>query len=127
MPQTADGFIGMVTNTQIANAGIVKLDANMQEQFRVSGFYSTGGDVIVHNGRTYFAYTTHNNNNSYMRICDITDGQQASYAASLFNRVMEVEGGNGNATMDAAFGIVDGKLHVAFCCSNLGLYMYCLE
>lgn len=127
MPQPADGFIGMVTNTQIANAGIVKLDANMQEQFRVSGFYSTGGDVIVHNGRTYFAYTTHNNNNSYMRICDITDGQQASYAAPLFNRVMEVEGGNGNATMDAAFGIVDGKLHVAFCCTNLGLYMYCLE
>lgn len=127
MPSAADGFVGMVTNTKLADAGVVKLDRNMQETFRVSGFYASDGDVISYNGRTYLAYATHNNNKSIMRLCDVTDGQQASYATPIFERVMEEEGANGNATMDAAFGVVDGKLHVAFCCSNLGLYMYAFD
>lgn len=124
MSASADGFIGMVTNAQLANAGVVKFDRNMQESFRVSGFYATDGDVITYKGRTYLAYVRHNNNVARMIICDVTDGQASSYSTPLFDRTMEVEGSNGNATMDAKFGVVGGKLHVAFCCSNLALYMY---
>ncbi len=32
---------------------------------------------------------------------------------------MKVEGGNDNATMDADMVVIDGKLYVAFACTNL--------
>ena len=57
-------------------------------------------------------------------MCDITDGSKEAYSAPIFEQVMELTGANGNATMDADMTIIDGKLHVAFACTNLGLYMY---
>ena len=124
MPQGVEGYLGMVTNNSVDNAGVVRLDGNMQEMFRVPGFYCTDGKVIKHNGRVYLAYTAHSNSKGIMRVCDITDGSKEAYSTPIFNQVMELTGANGNATMDADMAIIDGKLHVAFACTNLGLYMY---
>ena len=54
---------------------------------------------MSYNGRDYLAFVSHNNNKGTMWICDITDGQLDSYKHPIFKRVMEVTGGNGNATM----------------------------
>lgn len=124
MPQGLEGYLGMVTNNSVDNAGVVRLDANLQEMFRVPGFYCTDGKVIKHNGRVYLAYTAHSNSKGIMRVCDITDGSKEAYSTPIFEQVMELTGANGNATMDADMTIIDGKLHVAFACTNLGLYMY---
>lgn len=124
MPAGVDGYLGMVTNNSVENAGVIRLSGTLTESFRASGFYATDGKVIKHNGRVYLAYTAHSNNKGIMRICDITEDQKESYAAPIFEQVMEVEGANGNATMDAELAVIDGKLCVAFACTNLGLYVY---
>ncbi|MBQ8502035.1 MAG: hypothetical protein IJ494_07055 [Bacteroides sp.] len=126
MPDS-DNFLGFVTNNSLENAGVVGLSKTMSETFRYSGFYATDGKVIKYNGRTYLAYTAHNNNKATMCLCDITDGQLTSYQNPIFKKVMKVEGGNGNATMDADFTVIDGKLHVAFSCTNIALYVYAFD
>lgn len=124
MPSGIEGYLGMVTNNAVDNAGVVRIDGNMQEMFRVGGFYCTDGKVIKHNGRTYLAYTAHSNSKGIMRLCDITDGSKEAYSTPIFEQVMATQGANGNATMDADLTIIDGKLYAAFACTNLGLYMY---
>lgn len=59
-----------------------------------------------------------------MWICDITGGHKEAYENPIFKKNMEVTGANGNLTTDADFTIIDGKLYVAFACTNLGLYLY---
>ena len=124
MPSGIDGYLGMVTNNTVDNAGVVRIDGNMQEMFRVGGFYCTDGKVIKYNGRTYLAYTAHSNSKGIMRLCDITDGSKEAYSTPIFEHVMATQGANGNATMDADLTIIDGKLYAAFACTNLGLYLY---
>lgn len=127
MPAGTDGYIGFVTNTQLDNAGIVCLSNTMGETQRISGFYATDGKVIRYKNRLYLAYVAHSNSKGIMRICDITDGQKASFQNPVFEQVMEETGANANGTMDADFAVVDGKLHVAFVCTNLGFYLYMFD
>lgn len=124
MPKGKSGFIGFVTNNQMDNAGVVCLNDMMSETQRFSGISPTDGKTISFGGRDYLAFVSHNNNKGTMWICDITDGQLASYKNPIFKREMAVTGANGNATMDADMIVIDGKLYVAFACTNLGLYLY---
>lgn len=124
VPDGKKGYIGFVTNSDLENAGIVCLDEMMSKTLSVNGISVTDGKTISFNGRDYLAYVSHNDYKGTMCICDITDGQQTSYANPIFKQVMEVSGDNGNATMDADMVVLDGKLYVAFACTNLGLYLY---
>lgn len=128
MPIGTKGFIGFATanNPDFAN-GIICFDENMNETQKLTGIVATDGKTIKHNNRLYLAYTAHANSKGVMRICDITDGSIDSYKNPIFNQTMELIGANGNATTDADFAIIDGKLHVAFICTNIGVHAYCLE
>lgn len=129
MPVGVDGYIGFVTNTKIDDAGVICLSNTMSETQRVSGFYATDGKTIRYKDHIYLAYVAYNSTASkgYMRICDITDGQKSSYQNPIFEQVMEEKGANANGTMDADFTVIDGKLHAAFACTNLGLYLYIFD
>ena len=83
---------------------------------------------IAHNHRIYMAYTVIvGNNKPTMRICDITDGTEASYKQPILNIPMKDQAANGNATTDSGFRVIDGKLYVAFSSTNSDLYLYKLE
>lgn len=124
MPAGKSGYLGFAATAQMANSGVICLSDMMSETQRFSGMSTTDGKAISYNGRDYLAFVSHNNNKGTMWICDITDGQLDSYKHPIFKRVMEVTGGNGNATMDADMIVIGGKLYVAFACTNLGLYLY---
>lgn len=128
MPIGTKGFIGFATTngTEFPN-GIVCFDENMNETQKLTGMVVTDGKTIKYNNRLYLAYTAHANSKGVMRICDITDGSIDSYKNPIFNQTMEVTGANANATTDADFAVIDGKLHVAFVCTNIGVHAYCLE
>ena len=129
MPTGVDGYIGFVTNSKIENAGVICLSNTMSETQKITGFYATDGKTIRYKGHVYLAYVAYNSSTSkgYMRICDITDGQKSSYQNPIFEQEMEEKGANANGTMDADFAIIDGKLHAAFACTNLGLYLYIFD
>jgi hypothetical protein len=128
MPAGMNGFTGFATanNTGFAN-GIVCFDETMSETQKSIGTVVTDGKTIKHKNRIYLAYTAHSNNKGIMRICDITDGTLDAYKTPIFNQTMSTSAGNTNATMDADLSVIGGKLHVAFACTNIGLYLYCLE
>lgn len=128
MPAGMKGFTGLATanNTGFAN-GIICFDETMNETQKLTGTVVTDGKTIKHKGRIYLAYTAHSNNKGIMRICDITDGSLDAYKNPIFNQTMSVSAGNTNATMDADLSVIGGKLHAAFACTNIGLYVYCLE
>lgn len=124
-PPATGGFIGFATtNNADFKSGLLGLSREMTETFKQAGPAATDGQILAFNGRIYLAYTTHNGEQSEMIVCDITDGQPASYEHPIFRRAMESAGGNANATMDAALQVIDGKLYAAFACTNLGLYVY---
>ena len=127
MPAGKNGYLGFAATSQMDNSGVVCMSDMMSETQRFSGMSTTDGKTISHNGRDYLAFVSHNNDKGTMWICDITDGQLASYEHPIFKRVMDVTGANGNATMDADMIVIDGKLYVAFACTNLGLYLYEFE
>ena len=129
MPTGVDGYIGFVTNSKIENAGVICLSNTMSETQKITGFYATDGKTIRYKDHVYLAYVAYNSSTSkgYMRICDITDGQKSSYQNPIFEQEMEEKGANANGTMDADFAIIDGKLHAAFACTNLGLYLYIFD
>lgn len=128
MPIGMTGYLGFATtNNSAFSNGIVCLDANMGETQKLTGMVTTDGKVIKYKERVFLAYTAHSNNKGIMRICDITDGQLDSYKNPVFEQVMEETGGNTNATMDADFTIIDGKLYAAFACTNIGLSLYCFD
>lgn len=128
MPIGMTGFIGFATtNNSAFPNGIVCLDANMVETQKLTGMITTDGKVIKYKERIFLAYTAHSNSKGVMRICDITDGQLDSYKNPIFEQLMEETGSNGNATMDADFTVIDGKLYAAFACTNIGLYLYCFD
>jgi hypothetical protein len=72
------GFI--LASASSALNGLIYLNANFQEQFRITGTPCTDCDVVKYSGRIYLAYTAHSGSVATMRICDITDGLEASSA-----------------------------------------------
>ncbi|MDR1624365.1 MAG: hypothetical protein LBS04_05265 [Tannerellaceae bacterium] len=128
MPAGIKGFTGLATanNSGFSN-GIVCFDETMSETQKLTDMVVTDGKTIKHKDRIYLAYTAHSNSKGIMRICDITDGTLESYKTPIFNQAMSVTAGNTNATVDADLSVIEGKLHVAFACTNVGLYLYCLE
>lgn len=125
LPPATGGFIGFATtNNADFGSGLIGLGPKMTETFKQTGRTVTDGSVRICNGRTYLAYTAHDGEKAEMFLYDITDGQPASYRHPVFRRTMESSGGNGNATMDAALTVIDGKMYAAFACTNIGLYLY---
>ncbi|WP_334155808.1 hypothetical protein [Phocaeicola coprocola] len=124
MPASQKGYLGFVTNATMDKSGVVCMSDMMSETQRISGFSVTDGKTISYKGRDYLAFVSHNNSKGTMWICDITGGQKEAYENPIFKKNMEVTGANGNLTTDADFTIIDGKLYVAFACTNLGLYLY---
>lgn len=129
MPIGIDGYLGMATtNNSAFNNGILCLSKTMGETQKLTGFVTTDGKTIKYKDRIYLAFTVYaNNTTGIMRICDITDGQLASYKTPIFDQKMEETGVNGNATTDADMTIIDGKLYVTFASTSHGLYLYCLD
>ncbi len=108
--------------------GIIVTDSRLNEQFRVTGMTMTDIAVTEHNGRTYIAYTVIiGGNRPTMRICDVTDGQKSSYEHPIMSIEMKDHASNGNATTDAAFKVIGGKLYAAFSSTNADLYLLKLE
>lgn len=129
MPFGTDGFVGFATtaNTIFGN-GIMAMNSTMGELQKLSGIVITDGRIMKYKNRIYLAYTAQlNTNKAEMCICDITDGQLSSYQKPIFDKIMLENGANGNATVDADFSVINGKLYAVFTSSNVGLYLYCLE
>jgi hypothetical protein len=115
------GFI--LASASSALNGLIYLNANFQEQFRITGTPCTDCDVVKYSGRIYLAYTAHSGSVATMRICDITDGLEASLQNPIFSMTMKDEATNANVTTDAAFRLIGGKLYVAFTSTNADLYL----
>lgn len=117
----------MVASGSGGLTGLAYMNANFEEEFRISGA-TTDCRVIDHKEKRYLAYTVLlDSNQPVMRICDITDGAKKSFEVPIFETLMSQKAANGNLTMDADLAIVDGKLHVAFVSSNSNFYLYSLE
>lgn len=126
MPVGVTGFVGLGTGVNFN--GIISLTSTLSEQHKQTGIITTDGKVITHNGRTYLAYTAFvANSGARFRVCDITDGQAASYASPIMDALMPSTSANGNNTVDADLRVIDGKLHAAFICTNIGVRLYKLE
>ena len=108
--------------------GIIVTDSRLNERFRLTGMTMNDVSCIAHNNRIYMAYTVMaGGNKPTMRICDITDGTEASYKQPILNIPMKDQAANGNATTDSGFRVIDGKLYAAFSSTNSDLYLYKLE
>lgn len=124
MPSGKNGYLGFAAMSTMDNSGVICLNDMMGETQRSAGMSTTDGATITYNNRDYLAFVSHNNSKATMWLCDITDGQLESYKNPIFKRDMKITGANANATMDADLVEIDGKLYVAFACTNLGLYLY---
>lgn len=108
--------------------GIILLNSNFQEQFRITGMPVTDSKVIKYKNRVYLGYVALlNSNTPTMRICDITDGLEASYKNPIFDCAMQDLAGNANVTTDVGFKVINGKLYGAFVSSNSDMYLIKLE
>lgn len=126
LPQGLSGYVGIGTGTNFN--GIVSLSNTLAELHKQTGIIATDCKTYRHNGRVYLAYTAFAaGKGAVMRVCDITDGQLASYETPIFDVTMPSNAGNGNNTMDADMGVVNGKLHAVFTCTNIGMRLYQLE
>lgn len=126
LPAGTPGYVGASVGTNFS--GIISLSSTMTELHKQSGIVATDCKVIAHKGRTYLAYVAFSlGKGAYMRICDITDGQADSYRNPIFNVLMESTAANGNNTMDVDMAVINGKLHVLFACTNMGMNLYKLE
>lgn len=120
------GFI--IASASSGLSGMIVADSRLNEQFRVTGMTMTDVAVVERNGRTYIAYTEIvGGNKPTMCVCDVTDGQDQSYRRPIMGVEMADKASNGNATTDAAFAVLGGKLHAAFSSTNSDLYLFCLE
>lgn len=123
------GDAGYVLTAASANLnGIILLNSNFQEQFRITGMPVTDSKVFKYKGRLYLGYVAMINSNiPTMRICDITDGLQSSYSNPIFDQAMQDQAGNANVTTDVSFKVINDKLYVAFVSSNSDMYLIKLE
>ncbi|GAB2545787.1 DUF5018 domain-containing protein [Rufibacter soli] len=126
MPIGTPGYVGAATGTNFN--GIISLNSTMAELHKQTGITATDARVLAHKGRTYLAYTAYaSGKGAYFRVCDITDGQVASFQNPIMNLLMPSTAANANNTMDADMAVVNGKLHAAFVCTNIGMRLYKLE
>ncbi|AKQ46582.1 hypothetical protein TH63_14600 [Rufibacter radiotolerans] len=126
MPIGTAGYVGAATGTNFN--GIISLNSTMAELHKQTGITATDARVLAHKGRTYLAYTAYSSGKgAYFRVCDITDGQVASFQNPIMNLLMPSTAANANNTMDADMAVVNGKLHAAFVCTNIGMRLYKLE
>ena len=120
------GYI--ISATASSLNGMIVTDNRLNELFRLTGMVVNDVTTFKYKNRIYLAYTVLiGNNKPTMRICDITDGQKESYQHPILNIQMKDQAANGNATTDAAFTVLGGKLYVAFSSTNSDLYLYKLE
>ena len=74
------------------------------------------------------AYVVHSNDKgAIMRICDITEGDVASYQNPIFDEVIPYPAANGNMSMGVDLAVVNDKLYALFGDTNVGMVLYCLE
>jgi hypothetical protein len=126
MPLGMAGYVGAATGTNFN--GIISLSSTMAELHKQTGVIATDARVLAHKGRTYLAYTAFaTGKGAYFRVCDITDGQVASFQNPIMNLLMPSTAANLNNSMDADMAVVNGKLHAAFVCTNIGMRLYKLE
>ncbi|MCD8081326.1 MAG: DUF5018 domain-containing protein, partial [Bacteroides sp.] len=124
MPVGMNGYIAFTSGFGDYKSGITCLNSEMEEIQGLSGMIVTDGHVFRHNDRIYLAYIAFNGTKAIMRFCDITSGELSAYSMPIFQQEMSQTGANGNGTMGTDMAVIDGKLHVAFACTNLGLYVY---
>jgi hypothetical protein len=126
LPLGQQGFVGAAVGNTFS--GIVALTSTMTENHHMSGMITTDCSTIAYNGRTYLAYVVFQAGTGvFLRVCDITDGQSASYLNNLLNVKIPATASNGNGTVDAQFIVRNGKLHVGFSCTNYGVWLYQLD
>lgn len=126
MPIGTDGFIGAINGNDFS--GIALLTNTLQMDLQLPGIVTSDCKVKKYNGRIYLAYTAYvSGKGALLRICDITDRKAASFRSPIFEGWMESNQPNGNGTMDADMGVINGKLYALFACTNIGLEVYKLE
>lgn len=126
MPIGTDGFVAAyITN---AGTGIMSLTSTMGQGITVSGMTTSAVQVVKHNNRTYIAYVVFAaGKGAYMRVCDITAGDQKSFSNPIFNQLFTPPVAAGNSCMSSDFTLIDGKLHAMFMCENFGVKVFNLE
>ncbi len=126
LPAGSSGFVGASTGTNFN--GIISLNNTLGELHKQTGIIATDCKTIKYKDRIYLAYTAYaTGKGALMRVCDITDGQAASYQNPIFDVTMPSTAANGNNTMDADMAVINGKLHAVFACTNIGMRLYSLE
>ncbi|MEG1378922.1 MAG: hypothetical protein RSC75_04810, partial [Bacteroidales bacterium] len=126
LPIGKAGFVGAGTGQNFN--GLICLNSTMGELHKNTGIITTDCSTIEHKGRVYMAYTAFvASKGALMRVCDITDGQLASYQKPIMEVLMPSNQANGNNTLDATFAVINGKLNVGFICTNIGLSLFELE
>ncbi len=81
-------------------------------------------------GRVYLAHTVWNQGAAKHVFCfrDVTDNNDAAYKFNMmWDDAFMATASNGNATNDADFGSINGKLYVAFLGTNGGVVCYILH
>lgn len=127
MPIGSDGFVGALNGKEVK--GLVMFNNTMNESFKLVSEQSTSDcKTLKHKDRIYLAYTLYAaGKGAFFRVCDITDGQQASFDRPIFEHLMSSKETTSNETMDAELSVIDGKLYAAFLCTNIGIELYRLE
>lgn len=114
-------FIGAFTSSALS--GVNLMDSDLLQEATLGSGVTTDVSAIIHNDRHYIAYTAFNGTKHIFKITDITDKNNQLPIMSLDSRAS----GNGNATTDADFAVIGGKLHVLFYGTNDGAYVYKIE
>lgn len=126
LPIGKSGYIGAATGTNFN--GVISLNNTLSELHKQTGISASDLRVLTYKSRVYLAYTAFSNGKgAIMRVCDITDGQLASFQKPIMDVLMPSTAANGNLTMDADMAVIDGKLHAVFACTNIGMRLYKLE
>ncbi|WP_394902572.1 DUF5018 domain-containing protein [Bacteroides xylanisolvens] len=121
-----NGYVGAFVGNALS--GIVSLTSTLTENFKLSGISSTDCTTYKYKDRIYLAYVVHSNDKgAIMRICDITEGDVASYQNPIFDEVIPYPAANGNMSMGVDLAVVNDKLYALFGDTNVGMVLYCLE
>ncbi|MCA5004392.1 hypothetical protein [Sphingobacterium bovistauri] len=128
LPNGRSGYIGTWVNSVIANYGLFSLNNTMNENFKISGQYTTANKFFTYKGRDYVSYTIFQaNRGMIMRLIDFTNGELNAFQNPILDVLMPSNAANGNATMDTDIAIINNKLHVMYSCSNIGIRVYQVE
>lgn len=126
LPIGKPGYVGAAIGTNFN--GVISLNNTLGELHKQTGILSSDLRILTYKTRTYLAYTAFSaGKGAVMRVCDITDGQLASFQKPIMDVTMPSTAANGNLTMDADMAVINGKLHAVFACTNIGMRLYKLE